>query len=114
VIPSTKIAPETKELVAKALRSAADVPLRVAPRQVKHGGSSDCRESTSSEDVKKELVPGLEITATTPCPVDSDGILRRRPPEESISKLPADTHETMESNETKNRIMIDLDVYRIL
>jgi hypothetical protein len=55
-----------RELVASALRSVGDVPFRVAPLQVKHGGFSDSRESTSPELVRKEGVPGLEMMVTTP------------------------------------------------
>jgi hypothetical protein len=106
-MPSTKIAPDTKELVERALRSAAEVPLKVAPLHDKQGGISDSRESTSSEDANKEDVPGLEMMQTTPCEVESSGILRRRPPEESISRFPADTHTSIEARERKDRIMID-------
>jgi hypothetical protein len=78
----------------------------VAPRQARRGGLSDSSDKTSSLDDKKELVPGLEITATTPSAVDMEGMLRRRLPELSMRTLRADTQATMERKDTSRNIIL--------
>lgn len=93
VIPSIRMASDTTELVDKALPSATDVPLSVAPRQTRHGGSVDSRERISQESVRKELVSGLKIIDTTPCVVVASGIFRRRLPDASMSVLLAEHDE---------------------
>ena len=99
------MAPLTREQVARALRSTFEVPLKVAPRHTRRGRTSDSSDKTSSDVVKRELVPGLEITDTIPVDVEMDGIFSRRLPAESISRLPASADATSDSRAYKKRII---------
>mmetsp|Transcript_7387 Transcript_7387/g.8589 ORF Transcript_7387/g.8589 Transcript_7387/m.8589 type:complete len:210 (-) Transcript_7387:259-888(-) len=98
VIPSTTIAFDTRDVIARAFRSATDVPRRVAPRQIRRGILSSEDDDDKARIVSpslsvplvtnKESIPGLVITDTTPSVVEilEDAILlRRRPPEASIN-----------------------------
>mmetsp|Transcript_14296 Transcript_14296/g.35886 ORF Transcript_14296/g.35886 Transcript_14296/m.35886 type:complete len:163 (+) Transcript_14296:1278-1766(+) len=84
------IASETSEVIARALLSEAEVPRKVAPLQTRRGSSPSkaSTQASSPEDTKKESVPGLVMTDTTPSAVEApeEAIwLRRRPPDASIN-----------------------------
>mmetsp|Transcript_14466 Transcript_14466/g.27124 ORF Transcript_14466/g.27124 Transcript_14466/m.27124 type:complete len:225 (+) Transcript_14466:230-904(+) len=85
VIPSTTTASDTTDVMASALRSAAEIPLSVAPRQIKVPSSNARTLSSFSWDVNKDLAPGLVMIDTSPSSVEMVGILRRRPPDVSIN-----------------------------
>jgi hypothetical protein len=59
-------------------------------------------------DDKKELVPGLEITATTPSlwAINMEGMLRWRLPELLMRMLCVDTQDTMERKDTSQSIIL--------
>jgi hypothetical protein len=98
----------TKEVVAREIRSGDDVALKVAPLHVKKGRllPDPSNERMSADDVSSDDVSGLAITATMPSDVETSGILRRRLPEESINRFPADTQTTRERKAAMHRIIL--------